>query len=62
MDKGGYIHICVPQTIFQKNKSLYCFRNFNVLPNSSTSTRECAVACLSILAVSLNSTKNVLSP
>lgn len=33
-----------------------------VLPNSSTSTRECAVACLSMLAVSLNSTKNVLSP
>lgn len=36
--------------------------NVNGLPNSSTSTRECAVACVSILAVSLNSTKNVLSP
>lgn len=32
------------------------------LPNSSTSTREWTVACLSMLAVSLSSTKNVLSP
>ncbi len=32
------------------------------LPNSSTSTRECFVACCKIDDVSLNSTKNVLSP
>lgn len=41
----------------QKEGNRNCF-----LPNSSTSTKECTVACLSMLAVSLSSTKNVLSP
>ena len=31
-------------------------------PSSSTRTRECLVACLRIVDVSLSSTKNVLSP
>lgn len=32
------------------------------IPSSSIRTRECSVACCSILEVSLSSTKNVLSP
>ena len=33
-----------------------------ILPNSSTRTKECIVACCRMEEVSLNSTKNVLSP